>query len=41
MLQLIFWKKKALLKGFSVDFNSIDTNDILDKKKDLLQKKLV
>ena len=43
-LQLVIWKKKTGLKGnvksFSVDFNHIDTNDILDIHKYLVKGKL-
>ena len=41
ILQLTIWKKQDLkgsVKFFSVDFNPIDTNDILDMHKYLLKK---
>ena len=41
ILQLIMWKKKTGLKGvikfFSVDFNPIDTSNILDIHKYLME----
>ena len=40
MLQLIIWKKtglKGTVKVFSVDYNDIDTNDILDIHKYLMK----
>ena len=40
--QLIIWKKKTELKGvlkfFSVDFDPIDTNNIIDIHKYLMKK---
>ena len=42
ILHLIIWKKKTVLKEianfFSVDFSSIDTNDILDIHKYLMDR---
>ena len=44
ILQLIIWKKtglKGVVKFFSVDFNPIDTNDILDIHKYLMEKNMI
>ena len=41
ILQLIIWKKsglKGVVKIFSVDFNPIDANDILDIHKYLMKR---
>ena len=45
ILQLLMWKKKTGLKGtvkvFSVDYNPIDTNDIIDIHKCLMKRNII